>query len=199
MFMKVISTRRWGEITSDYFTAVTAPCSSAENLMLVSGDVVIWHHCQWQNTVIECCIWVASPIWDQVELLLLKNPLDVFLKEVIQYYPWFTDRTGGPRKWFPLGQGRTGLRRVPFLAGEESRWSSPQPWSSAVTLVSNLPRLRGASKPYTYNYAFSVEILQGLFSVHAEFRSTQEGYKTSVCIFTYIFLHTGNMQHKVQW
>lgn len=55
---------QWGgeERTTRDFTAVTAPCSSAENPMLLSGDEVIWHHCQRQNTVVLFYIWVAPSV-----------------------------------------------------------------------------------------------------------------------------------------
>lgn len=153
--------------TRVYFTALAAPCSSTDNLMLVSGGVVIWHHCQWQNTVIPCCIWVAPSVWDQVELLSLTNPPDVFLEEVIQHRPWFTNSAGWPREWFPWVQGvRQGQEQSsPLLGrrGEEVIFSTASLFSFCCHPPSHFPRLRGATKPHTrFRHASTMEGLQEL-------------------------------------
>ena len=43
--------------------------------------------------------------WRASWVIILNKPTAVFSEEVIQCYPWFTDRAGGPRQWFPWGQG----------------------------------------------------------------------------------------------
>lgn len=45
VFTRVDSRKRVVGMIKDYFASVKTPCSSTENLMLLSGDVVVRHHC----------------------------------------------------------------------------------------------------------------------------------------------------------